>query len=106
MSVSAYVANNWEKTFEIEAMTQKPPVGAYNGGVRTMSMCLWGAGRLAMLAAGTIGPLAAAVLDALFLAVLAGLVARELVAGRNRRNLPTLAILAAFLGTNLAFHAG
>jgi len=44
-SVSAYVANNWEQSFEIEALTQKPPVGAYNGGVRTMSMCLWGAGR-------------------------------------------------------------
>lgn len=44
-SVSAYVANNWDKTFEIEALTQTLPVGAYNGGVRTMSMCLWGAGR-------------------------------------------------------------
>jgi uncharacterized protein involved in response to NO len=75
------------------------------GGPLLGLVCLWGAGRLAMLAAGTIGPLAAAVLDALFLAVLAGLVARELVAGRNRRNLPMLAILAVFLGANLAFHA-
>jgi len=40
-SVSAYVANRGE----IEAMTQKLPVGPYNGGVRTMSMCSWGAGR-------------------------------------------------------------
>ncbi len=68
-------------------------------------VCLWATGRLAMLASGAIGPLAAAVLDSLFLAMLAALVARELVAGRNRRNLPMLAILAAFLGTNLAFHA-
>ena len=44
-SVSAYVANNWDKTFEIEAMTQTLPVKAYNGAVRTMSMCVWGAGR-------------------------------------------------------------
>jgi len=44
-SVSAYVANNFGKTFEIEALTQQPTVGAYNGGVRTMSMCVWGAGR-------------------------------------------------------------
>lgn len=68
-------------------------------------VCLWGAGRLAMLATGLIGPAAAAVLDLLFLAILAALVARELVAGRNRRNLPMLAILAAFLGTNMLFHA-
>jgi len=45
------------------------------------------------------------VLDLLFLAVLAALVAREIVAGRNRRNLPMLAILAAFLGANMLFHA-
>ena len=43
-SVFAYVANNWGKTFEIEALTQTLPVGAYNGGVRTMSMCLWAPG--------------------------------------------------------------
>ncbi len=68
-------------------------------------VCLWVLGRLAMLAGEAIGPLAAAVLDSLFLAVLAAVVARELVAGHNRRNLPVLAILAAFLGANLAFHA-
>jgi uncharacterized protein involved in response to NO len=75
------------------------------GGPLLGLVCLWGAGRLAMLAAGTLGPLAAAALDSLFLAVLAGLVARELVAGHNRRNLPMLAILAAFLGANIMFHA-
>ncbi len=68
-------------------------------------VCLWVLGRLAMLAGEAIGPLAAAVLDSLVLAVLAAVVARELVAGHNRRNLPVLAILAAFLGANLAFHA-
>ncbi|MDX1576670.1 MAG: NnrS family protein, partial [Kiloniellales bacterium] len=66
---------------------------------------LWGVGRLAMLATGTIGALAAAVLDSLFLAVLAAVVTRELVAGRNRRNLPLLALLAAFLGANMMYHA-
>ena len=44
-AVVAYVANNWDKAFEIEAVTQTLPIGAYHGAVRTMSMCLWGAGR-------------------------------------------------------------
>ncbi len=44
-AVSAYVGNNWQGGFEIEAMRQSPPVGAYHNAVRTMSMALWGAGR-------------------------------------------------------------
>jgi hypothetical protein len=44
-AATAYVGNNWQDSFEIEAVTQRPPVGAYHGAVRTMSMCLWGAGR-------------------------------------------------------------
>jgi uncharacterized protein involved in response to NO len=66
---------------------------------------LWCAGRLAMFVAGLIGPAAAAVLDLLFLAVLAALVCREIIAGRNLRNLPMLAILATLLGANMLFHA-
>jgi uncharacterized protein involved in response to NO len=66
---------------------------------------LWCAGRLAMFVAGLIGPVAAAVLDLLFLAVLAALVCREIVAGRNWRNLPMLAMLATLLGANMLFHA-
>lgn len=68
-------------------------------------VALWCAGRLAMLVAGVIGPAATAVLDLLFLAVLAVLVSREIIAGRNWRNLPMLAALATFLGANLLFHA-
>ncbi len=66
---------------------------------------LWCAGRLAMFVAGLIGPVAAAVLDLLFLAVLGALVSREIIASRNRRNLPMLAVLATFFGANLLFHA-
>jgi uncharacterized protein involved in response to NO len=68
-------------------------------------VCLWCAGRLAMLVAGGIGPAAAAVLDLLFLAVLGALVSREIIAGRNWRNLPMLAALAILLGANMLFHA-
>ncbi|HEX9698082.1 MAG TPA: NnrS family protein [Acidobacteriota bacterium] len=66
---------------------------------------LWGAGRLAMVASGAIGPAAAAAVDLLFLAVLLAVASREIIAGRNRRNLPMLAVLAAFLGANGLFHA-
>ena len=66
---------------------------------------LWCAGRLAMFVAGLIGPAAAAVLDLLFLAVLGALVSREIIAGRNWRNLPMLAMLATLLGANMLFHA-
>ena len=44
-AVTAYAGNNWQDSFEIEAVAQQPPVGAYHGAVRTMSMCLWAAGR-------------------------------------------------------------
>jgi hypothetical protein len=44
-AATAYAGNNWQESFEIEAITQRPPVGAYHGAVRTMSMCLWAAGR-------------------------------------------------------------
>ena len=44
-AATAYVGNNWNDSFVVEALTQRPPVGAYHGAVRTMSMALWGAGR-------------------------------------------------------------
>jgi len=68
-------------------------------------LALWAVGRLAMLASGPLGPAATAATDLLFLAVLLAVVAREIVAGRNRRNLPMVAILAAFLAANGLFHA-
>jgi uncharacterized protein involved in response to NO len=66
---------------------------------------LWAAGRLAMLASGPLGTVATAAADLMFLAVLLALVAREIAVGRNWRNLPMVAILAAFLAANALFHA-
>ena len=68
-------------------------------------VCLWGLGRLAMLASGALGAAATALLDLPFLACLVAIVAREIVAGRNRRNLPVLVLLTLFLGANALFHA-
>jgi uncharacterized protein involved in response to NO len=61
---------------------------------------LWLAGRVAMLVPG------AAPLDLAFPAVLAAVVAREILAGRNWRNLPMLAALALLLAGNVLFHLG
>jgi uncharacterized protein involved in response to NO len=61
---------------------------------------LWLAGRIAMLVPG------AALLDLAFPAALILVVARELLAGRNWRNLPMLAALVLLLAGNLLFHLG
>jgi uncharacterized protein involved in response to NO len=61
---------------------------------------LWLAGRLALLVSGTIGAGAAMVIDLLFPAALIAVIARELVAGRNWRNLPMLVALGLLLAAN------
>lgn len=66
---------------------------------------LWCAGRIAMLAAGSLGAWAAAV-DAAFLVVFAGVVWREILAGRNWRNLPVAVLVSFFATANLVFHFG
>ena len=65
---------------------------------------LWLAGRLALLLSADIGAATAMVVDLAFTAVLAAAVARELVAGRNFRNLPMVAALALLFTGNLLVH--
>src|SRR5579884_3296505 len=65
---------------------------------------LWAIGRLAVLVSATIGPWAAAVLDLAFPIAFLAVVAREIVAGRNWRNLPMLAALSLLLAGNLLVH--
>ena len=65
---------------------------------------LWLAGRAACLTAGLIGPAAAMIADLAFPAVFLGVVAREIIAGRNWRNLPMLGALAALLIGNFLVH--
>ncbi len=66
--------------------------------------CLWLAGRVAVLFSGAIGPLAAAVVDLSFPALFIAVIARELVAGRNWRNLPMLVALSLLLGGSTLVH--
>lgn len=66
---------------------------------------LWFAGRFAVLASGTIGGIAAAAIDVSFLATLGAVAAREIIAGKNWRNLRVLLILSVLIAGNVVFHA-
>ena len=61
----------------------------------------WLLGRAAMLGGAWIGPWPAAVLELCFPALLLAVIAREVVAGRNWRNLPPCAALATLLAADL-----
>ena len=63
-------------------------------------VALWLAGRGAMLLSGEIGAGAAAALDLAFPLAFLGVVAREIVAGRNWRNLPMVGALGLLLAAN------
>jgi uncharacterized protein involved in response to NO len=65
---------------------------------------LWVAGRAGVLTSAPVGANAAASLDLAFPIAFLGLVAREIVAGRNWRNLPIVAALAFLLLGNLLVH--
>ena len=64
----------------------------------------WFAGRIGVLFSADIGASAAAVLDLLFPVAFLGVVAREIIAGRNWRNLPMLAALGFLLLGNVLVH--
>ncbi|MGO8739306.1 NnrS family protein [Rhodoblastus sp.] len=65
---------------------------------------VWLAGRLAVALSGHIGWLAAALVDCAFLFVFSFVIAREIVAGKNWRNLRVLAVVAVLAAANVAFH--
>lgn len=65
---------------------------------------LWAIGRVAVLLSADIGAAAAALADLSFPAAFLGVVGREILAGRNWRNLPMLAALSLLLAGNLFVH--
>ena len=65
---------------------------------------LWLAGRVAVAFSGLIGVWAAAAVDLLFLAALAAVIMREIVAGRNWRNLPLVAAVILLFLCNALIH--
>ncbi len=72
------------------------------GAALALLFTLWIAGRVAMLAAA-VHPVAQAA-DGAFLLVFAGLIWREVLAGRNWRNLPVAIMVTLLALANLAFH--
>jgi uncharacterized protein involved in response to NO len=74
------------------------------GGPLAVLVAIWIAGRLAVLCSARIGATSAAVLDLAFPVVFLAVVAREIVAGRNWRNLPMVGALSALLLGNLLVH--
>jgi uncharacterized protein involved in response to NO len=66
---------------------------------------LWLAGRVAVAGSAIWGAELAAVIDVAFLAALAALAAREILAGRNWRNLRVLIVLGVLIAGNVVFHA-
>lgn len=65
---------------------------------------LWLAGRAAIFMSASIGVAAAAAIDISFLAVLAAVALREIVAGRNWRNLRVLGVIGVLVLGNVVWH--
>ena len=74
------------------------------GGPLAFLVLLWLVGRAAVLLSASIGPDSAALLDLAFPLVFLIVVAREILVGRNWRNLPMLTALGLLLLGNLLVH--
>jgi uncharacterized protein involved in response to NO len=74
------------------------------GGALATLVLLWVIGRLGVLLSAEIGAPAATVADLCFPAVFLAVVAREILAGKNWRNLPMLGALSLLLLGNLLVH--
>ena len=66
---------------------------------------LWLLGRVAVAISAHLTPLSVALLDLAMPAALAASMGREIIAGRNWRNLPVMGLLGLFIAANALFHA-
>ncbi len=82
--------------------TGRPPI---TGPRLAILFGLWCAGRLAFAASEAFGALPAAAIDSALLPLLVLPMTRDVIAGRNWRNLKTVALLALFAAANIDFHA-
>lgn len=74
------------------------------GGPLLALFSLWVAGRIVMLLTDRIGADVAVAVDGAFLVVLSLVILREIVAGRNWRNLPVVLLVSVLAVANLLFH--
>ena len=75
-----------------------------NGAGLAALASLWVAGRVAILFSANIGATTAALVDVAFLVIFAAVALREIIAGRNWRNLRVLVVLAILILGNVVFH--
>jgi uncharacterized protein involved in response to NO len=75
-----------------------------NGVTLGLLVAVWAAGRLAMTTSAWVGLPLTALIDIAFLATLATVALREIVAGKNWRNLRVLAVLGLLIAGNIVFH--
>ena len=76
-----------------------------SGGPLVGLVALWIAGRLALVFSDAIGTVPAAAIESLFLIAVALTVVREIVAGKNWRNLKPVGLVSALALANIGFHA-
>jgi uncharacterized protein involved in response to NO len=69
-----------------------------------LTFALWCAGRVAAMFGGTLGGGATALIDCAFFVVMFGLILREIVAGKNWRNLPVAVAIGLFAVAHIAFY--
>lgn len=69
-----------------------------------MLFSIWIAGRLVIATSALVTPIVAAAIDLSFLMALGAVIAREVVTGKNWRNLKVLAAVAVLLVGNAVFH--
>jgi uncharacterized protein involved in response to NO len=70
-----------------------------------MLFLLWVAGRLAMLVSAEIGVVTAAIIDCVYLLTLVAVVLREIIVGRNWRNLRVVVLVGVLAFANILFQA-
>lgn len=86
----------------VPSWTGRPPV---TGAPLLALVLVWLAGRVAILCSAHLGPTITAVADLSFLALLSLVLAREILGGRNWRNLKVLILIALFFCGDALFHA-
>lgn len=67
-------------------------------------LALWLAGRAGVAGLLPVGPVGATIIDQIFLLAVAGMIAREIVAGQNWKNLKVLVPVSLLWGANIVFH--
>ena len=78
--------------------------GPTRGAPLVVLLGLWVLGRLAVAGALGLGPVPVLLIDASFLAAVVAMVAAQIVAGRNWRNMMVVVPVTLFLGANVLFH--